>query len=185
MKLSDEALAILEAADCLTTERTPDRHRLAGLLVEELEAHHVAHSVDEVGQVEIDAGQLTKAILGSDLKELTDVTKNLLSPGVNGVVQKRLSDGYMLCASRTTEEVEISGEIQKLSFSTKFLSDDPAVIRMYIEEPNARRLENSAANKRALGEMIVTRRPEMAEEVGEWIGRLHQAVQRALGSGDS
>jgi hypothetical protein len=185
MKLSDDALAILEAAECLTIDRTPDRHRLTGLLVEELQAHHVAHSVDEVGQVEIDAGQLTKAIIGSDLRELVDVIKNLLSPGANGAVQKRLMDGYMLCAGRTTAEVEISGEIKRISFSTKFLSDDRDVIRLYVEEPGTRRLESSAASKRELGELIVARRPEMAEEVGQWIAQLHSAVQRALGSGDS
>jgi hypothetical protein len=185
MKLSDDALTILEAADCLTTERAPDRHRLAALLVTELETRHVAHSVDEVGQVEISTGQLTMAVIDSDLPELVDIMRTLLSPGPRGAVQKRLADGYMLCAGRTTAAYEMSGEIKRVSFSTKFLSDDRAVIRMYATEPATRRLESAAASKRELGALIAARRPEMAEEVGQWIAELHLTVQRALGSGEA
>jgi hypothetical protein len=183
VKLSDDALDALRAKECLRDGKTVDRHRLSALLIERLEAEHVAHSMDEVGAAQVDAGQLTMAVLGSDSKELTDLVKELAAIGADSYVQAGLTNGYMLCQGSYKLDVETSGEIKTLSFSTRFLSDDHEVIRTHVLAGKTRRTESQAKGNKRLGDLVVKRQPGMAESVQTWTANLETIVRAALGSG--
>jgi hypothetical protein len=182
MKLTDEAMTVLEESECLRENMTLDRRHLTRLIIDELTENHVAHSMSEIDRVQITAGQLTETILNSDLPELVDLVKSFLPTGYNAPVQKELNgNGYMLCPGNFTIEAEVSGEIKKAHFTTRFLSDDPTVIQIHLLDRITNRAENTANSSHRLGELVVERRPEMSEAVTTWRDKLEMTFRRALG----
>jgi hypothetical protein len=181
--LSEPAVLALNDKGCLRTDQTVDRKRIAELLIEELTNEHIAGSMDDVGRVEIDTGQLTGAIFGIDNVDLVELVKPLLSTGPDGPVQSGLANGYMLCESRVTVEAEVAGQIKKISFTTRFLSQDELVIQAYLFDRRLTRAESMANNNRRLGVLTMTRQPALAERVGTWTANLEQAFRLALNPG--
>jgi hypothetical protein len=177
---STQALAALAQQQCLNTNQTVDRKRVAGLIINELEAHHVAATMADVNQVQVDAGQLGRSIFGVDLVELVDLIKSLLAVGPDGLVQSGLTNGHMLCAGRSQIQVQMSGQVRKLWFSTRFVSADENVIKQYLLKNRLDRIEKAADGNRRLGELTITRQPALGPAVSTWTADIESAVRLAL-----
>jgi hypothetical protein len=181
--LSVETLNILGEHDCLRTDQTVDRKRITALLIDQLTEHHIAQSMEDVGQVEIDPGQLTQAIFGADPVDLVDLVKPLLSTGPDGAVQAGLENGYMLCSGRMSVDAVVAGQPKRVSFASRFLSADEAVIQAYLYDPRLRRAESAGENNRRLGLLVIQRQPALAARTSTWKNNLQQAFQLALTPG--
>jgi len=177
-------LDALREKGCLGADNTVDRDALAAVLAVELEANHVAHSLDEVYTATVAPGQLTVDIFGVTDPGLSKVVSGLLSPSLAGKVQTALANGYVLCATRSKVVVELVGGEQKtVTVSTRFLTDDHDMIDEYFLNPASRRAEGTVKRTVKLGAMVKARQPEMAARVDEWAGQLQITFQTALTAG--
>jgi hypothetical protein len=177
-------LNALRDKSCLLAGDVIDRGAIIQLVVDELEANHVAHSLDEVTDVAVTAGQLAENIFGVDDLGLTKLIGGLLSTGVAGKVQAALADGSALCATRGKITVELpGGEQRAFSVAGRFVSDDPDTLAAYLLGPVAKRASAVASRASDLGEMVKERRPEMAERVDAWSADLELTFRGALSAG--
>jgi hypothetical protein len=181
--LSTQALGVLSAHGCIRTDATVDRKRVATLLIDELKARHVAHTVADVGQVELDAGALTTDVFGQAPADLVELVKPLLATGPDGAVQAGLADGVMLCGSRVSVEVQVGGELKRVNLTTRFLSDDGDVIEEFLTKNRTRRAEAAADANRRLGALITSRLPALAGQVNAWTADLEITYRNALTQG--
>jgi hypothetical protein len=177
-------LDALRAKGCLASDGTVDRGAVVNLLATELEANHVAHTIDDVADVAVTPGALAVGIFGVSDPELSKYVASLLSPGLAGKVQTALADSTVLCATRSKVAVELPGGDQKwVTVATRFLTDDPDTIAEYLLDPVARRTVGTAKRAARLGEVVKDRQPEMAVRVDEWTGQLQIIFQTALTAG--
>ena len=179
-----QTLDALRNLGCLADD-TIDAPRIAKLLAERLEHDHIAGSLDDVATVQATVGQLASDLIGHDDPDFIEMLRPLLSAGYNGKVQKALSNGYMLCAGRVKIDININGELKHASMTTRFLSADPDVLQLYVLEPRIKRAENLAESSIALRDLVATRQPGMAEQLGTFTERLTITWQRALGTGEA
>jgi len=174
-----ETLATLRSLGCLINDRI-DTTAIARLLAEQLETHHVARSMDDVAATEATVGQLATALIGAEAQEFIDILQPLLSGGPTGKVQRALSNGHVLCASRTTILVNIQGETRKTSVGTRFLSGNHEVIERFVLEPRLHRAEKLAETSMALKELVGQRQPEMAPQLETWTEKLNVSWTKAI-----
>jgi hypothetical protein len=180
MSYSTQALTALAQQQCLNTNQTVDRKAVAGLIIHRLEANHVAQTMADVNQAQVDAGQLTMSIFGIDEVDLVDLVKSLLGVGPDGLVQSGLSNGQRLCAGRNPVQVQMAGQVRRLWFSTRFLSADESVIKQYLLKNRRDRIEKAADANRRLGELIINGQPALAPAVSAWTADIESAVRLAL-----
>jgi hypothetical protein len=177
-------LAALRELGCLDDEKVSTK-ALAALLAQRLESGHIAASLDDIAAVETTIGQLATGLVGEEDPEFVEVIRPLLSPQATGRVQRALSNGYMLCGGRVQIDISIEGETKRTSVGTRFLSADHAVIEQYVLAPRLKRVERLAESSVALRELVGSRQPSMAEQLGAFTERLNVTWQRALNPGSS
>jgi len=176
----------LREKNCLLADGTVDTAAVVTILVSALEANHVAHSIGDVSAAAVTAGQLAADIFASNNPELAKLAARLMSTGLRGKVQTALSNGYMLCGTRSKIAVELpGGELRSFSVASRFLSDDPDTIKTHLLDPTAKKAVSAATTASKLGETVKGRRPEMADRVDEWTGQLQFTFQTALTAGSA
>ena len=177
-------LDALREHNCVLADGSVDTAAVVAILVDALESGHVAHSLNDVADAAVTAGQLGVDLFGSDDPDLTKLLGRLLATGVTGKVQTALSNGYMLCGTRSKVQVALpGGELRSFTVSTRFLSDDPDTLALHVLAPAARRAVNAATRAARVGGTVAERRPEMAGQIEEWTGQLQLNFQTALGTG--
>jgi hypothetical protein len=169
----------LRKIGCLVEDQL-DTTAFAKLLAERLETEHIARDLDDVTAVETTIGQLVNSVVSRSDDQLMEIVKPLLAAGAKGPVQRALTNGYVLCASRARIEVTIEGEHKTTSIGTRFLSADPDVLERFVLEPRQRRAESFVNNTVELTALVERRQPEMAPRIGSFMERLNVTWQKAL-----
>jgi hypothetical protein len=174
----------LHELGCLK-EDALDTKAMARLLAERLEREHIARNLEDVVNAETTAGQLVSAVVGTDDEQLVGMVKPLLSGGATGAVQNALTNGHVLCAGKARIEVNIEGERQMTTISTRFLSAEPDVIKRYVLDPRERRATSFFESTNKLAELVRKRQPDMHEQVGTFIKNINVSYRKILGPGDA
>jgi hypothetical protein len=107
MQIIDPAIqAALANIGCITNNGL-DNTAYATLLAADLETNHVAADVADIANAETSVGDLIAGVVGLSDDQLLNLTKPLLAVGVDGRVQKALTNGHVLCSRRTREQLQL------------------------------------------------------------------------------
>ncbi len=183
MTLSPEALEAVTAKGFLHPSGRIRRGDIADKLAERLREHHVVQSTDDVHMRERAATlqELTVAIFGADNEELRYLVSQLTAPGHDGAVQRKLNNGYVLCAARVPRVVgDVDGQPIMSKFVCRFVADSPEVLKTYLLDPVLERTDRYVSNITALVRMAVERVPALQPAAQQWAAELGGHVQAKL-----
>jgi hypothetical protein len=149
-----------------------------GKILDELQPRiPVVDSVDEVEQKAAVVIRLRADILGSsgdeDIdRELNYLVGDLLSTAPNGRMQKKLENGFWLCATRVEYVPEEGAD--PVSKSARFMSDNPDVVERYATAAAIDRATKAAVRANLVIEqtgkripLLAARRPVLARKAQE------------------
>jgi hypothetical protein len=172
--------AALASIGCIRNVNELDNGAYVALLAHGLEANHVAADLADVDNAETSVGDLIAAVVGASDDQLLDLTKVLLAVGIDGRVQKALSNGHVMCSRRKQVIVTVAGEQKKASVATRFLTADVDVIKEYGFEARRRRFQSGLESIIDFAELVEARNPGMATDVADFLAELTATMQTAL-----
>jgi hypothetical protein len=185
MQIIDPAIqAALANIGCITNNGL-DNTAYATLLAADLETNHVAADVADIANAETSVGDLIAGVVGLSDDQLLNLTKPLLAVGVDGRVQKALTNGHVLCSRRTRVTTVVAGEQKTVNIATRFLTADSDVIKEYGFEARRRRLQSVAESAIEFAELVEARNPGMATDVADFLADLTATLQNALTPGST
>ena len=162
-----------------------DRAQLADRCRELLLAKPVGSADEaEIQEKAIIVAELRYSLLGEAANE--DVERELdllITPlvGGNGLVQKGLENGYVLCAAQVTRKLGNNGDgTITIKRRGRFVSSDPAAIEQYFWAPAMQRLSSAMETVKSRLELGTRRQPELAARQQPTIAKAHEQMTLEL-----
>lgn len=107
----------------------------------------------------------------------------LITPllGANGLVQKGLENGYVLCAAQVTRTLSHNGEGSvSIKRRGRFVTENPDLIEEYFWTPSAARLSAAMETVKKHLELGTRRQPALAERQQPLILKMHARLDVEL-----
>ncbi len=185
MPLSPEALEAITASGFLHTSGRVKQGEIADKLAERLKTHHIVQTSDDehVRQRAATIPELTVFAFGADHEDLRYLVAQLTS--MDGKVQQRLNNGYVLCAARVRRVIgDVDGQPVMANFTCRFVTDSVDVLKTYLLDPYLSRTDSYFANMFARLKLAVDRVPALQPHVQQLAlalpGQVQSDIQKAL-----
>jgi hypothetical protein len=162
-----------------------DRVEIADRCREQLLAKPVAAAEEaEIQEKALIVAEMRYTLLGEAANE--DVERELdllITPlvGGNGLVQKSLENGYVLCAAQVTRKLSRNGEGSiTIKRRGRFVTENPDLIEQYFWTPAAARLSSAMETVKDRLELASRRQPLLTARQQPLILKMHEQIALEL-----
>lgn len=180
-----ESVAALEERGFLTANGRVQRKLIGEALAARLLERHVVTSTDpdHLAAKAVSLHELTNTVFGINTYELRQLVSGMTTSRPEGLVQKNLPNGWVLCSLRMEKEMtDQTGGAVKTKLACRFITSDVAVLDSYLMDPTITKAERLAESIRQMLDLAVARVPALAPKRDEYLGQLSKRFAAELTS---